>query len=66
VRAVDLEAPGPDLRAALRPLTAERHRTFLAAVYRKTPFLANTPPARIDQLATQPLDARCALPAPAR
>jgi choloylglycine hydrolase len=66
VRAVDLTAPGPDLQAALRPLTAERHRTFLAAVYRKTPFLANTPPARIDQLAAQPLAAQCAVPAPAR
>lgn len=66
VRAVDLEAPGPDLRAALRPLTTERHRNFLAAVYRKTPFLANTPAARVDQLAAQPLAARCALPTPAR
>ncbi|HEV8238379.1 MAG TPA: linear amide C-N hydrolase [Thermoanaerobaculia bacterium] len=66
VRAVDLEAPGPDLRASLRPLTSERHRSFLAAVYRKTPFLANTPPDRIDQLATEPLGARCAVPAPAR
>jgi penicillin V acylase-like amidase (Ntn superfamily) len=66
VRAVELEASGPDLQAALRPLTAERHRSFLAAVYRKTPFLADTPAERIDQLATQPLDARCTLPAPAR
>ena len=66
VRAVDLEAPGPDLRAALRPLTAERHRSYLAAVYRKTPFLAATPPERIDQLAAQPLAAQCAAPAPAR
>ncbi len=64
VRAVDLETPGPDLAAALRPLTAQRHRQFLAAVYRKTPFLAQTPPDRIDHLATQPLDARCASPAP--
>jgi hypothetical protein len=60
VRAVDLEAPGPDLATALRPLTADRHRVFLAGVYRQTPFLADTPPARIDQLATQPLAARCA------
>ena len=66
VRAVGLDAAGPDLRASLQLLTAERHRDFLAAVYRKTPFLANTPPARIDQLAKQPLAARCGLPAPAR
>ena len=66
VRAVDLDAPGPDLQAALRPLTAERHRSFLAAVYRKTPFLAKTPPERIDQLAAQPLAAQCAAPAAAR
>ena len=45
------------------PKTVENH---LAAVYRKTPFLANTPPERIDQLAAQPLAAHCAAPAPTR
>lgn len=62
VRAVDLDDPGPDMATALRPLTAQRHRGFLATVYAKTPFLASTPPARIDQLAEQPLAAGCAAP----
>lgn len=63
VRAVDLDNPGPDMAAALRPLTAQQHRGFLATVYAKTPFLAKTPPERIDELANQPLAASCAAPA---
>jgi penicillin V acylase-like amidase (Ntn superfamily) len=59
VRAVELDRPGPDMAAALRPLTAQQHRGFLATVYAKTPFLADTPPARIEYLAKQPLAASC-------
>jgi hypothetical protein len=63
VRAVSLDAAGPDLATALRPLTQQQHRTFLASVYRQTPFLAQTPPERIAHLASEPLEARCAAPA---